>query len=588
MDLMKLPAAAAAGLLLVACGGSEIAAVEQPPAPEVDPPAPQFVVAADAAPSGPFAVADRDYDFGRMTVRDEQTGNSYETDIHGYIRYPLDTPGPFPVLLFQHGRHQTCETGIGQLPVFVGDDNCPNLAPVISPANSYRGYDYLSANLASHGYAVISVDTNDINDNDGSPASGDAGALARAELVLRHLDAFRTIAEQGGNGFDALKDQLDFSRVGLMGHSRGGEGVNKTAVLNAERAAPHALKAVFALAPTDYKQQVVAGVAFATLLPYCDGDVENLMGAFAYDAARYAQADDAAPKFQILAMGANHNYFNTVWTSDDWTIHGSGTDPHCGESAADNARDTPEGQRALGQFFMASFFRAFVGEEDTYRVYWSGRATVPASACPDGIAPCEDRYHLSIQPTASKRLLIDATPEDTALLRNALALPVRFDGFSEASVCTATGADGGGCATADPTFSTAAQLVLRWDAPAVYSTDLGALDARSFDTLSLRVGVAHGDTDNADGQDFSLALIDAAGVEAVVAASEHSPALFDPPGQAFDNRGAEKTTLNALRVPLAAFRGIDRSRLQRLELRFDRTPAGTLQLSDVMLQDNLP
>jgi hypothetical protein len=586
MNRMTRAAALAAAALLAACG--ESSTFTEATAPDTDAPVPEWVVAADAAPSGPFAVADEDYDFGRLTVRDEQTGNSYETDIHGYIRYPLDAEGPFPVLLFQHGRHQTCETGIGQFPVLVGDDNCPDLAPAVSPANSYRGYDYLSANLASHGYAVISIDANDINDNDGSPNSGDAGALARAELILRHLDAFRTINAQGGNGLDGLRGQLDFSRVGLMGHSRGGEGVSKTVGLNAQREAPHAIKAVFALAPTDYNAQQVSAVPFAALLPYCDGDVENLMGAFAYDNARYAQADDAAPKFQILAMGANHNYFNTVWTSDDWTIHGSAAETHCGESAAGNARDTPEGQRALGQFFMASFFRAFVGEEAAFQSYWTGRATVPASACPGGVAPCEQRYHLSIHPAASRRLLIDATPADTVLLRNALDLPVRVDGFSEAGSCIASGADGGGCPTADPTFSTAAQLVLRWDAAAIYSTELGALDARGFDTLSLRVGVAHGDADNGSGQDFSLALVDAAGAEAVVAASEHSLALFDPPGEAFDNRGAEKTTLNAVRVPLAAFRSIDRSRLQRLELRFDRTPAGTLQLTDLMLQDNLP
>jgi hypothetical protein len=233
MNRMTRAAALAAAALLAACG--ESSTFTEATAPDTDAPVPEWVVAADAAPSGPFAVADEDYDFGRLTVRDEQTGNSYETDIHGYIRYPLDAEGPFPVLLFQHGRHQTCETGIGQFPVLVGDDNCPDLAPAVSPANSYRGYDYLSANLASHGYAVISIDANDINDNDGSPNSGDAGALARAELILRHLDAFRTINAQGGNGLDGLRGQLDFSRVGLMGHSRGGEGVSKTVGLNAQR-----------------------------------------------------------------------------------------------------------------------------------------------------------------------------------------------------------------------------------------------------------------------------------------------------------------------------------------------------------------
>jgi hypothetical protein len=584
--MWKHAAIAALVMLLHACGSSGPSNASGSPTPEpVEVPA----IAPEPADTGPYTSSAEDYDFGRMTVSDEQSGASYETDIHGYIRVPQDAPGPFPVLLFQHGRHQTCETGIGQLPIPVGDDNCPDLAPIITPANSYLGYDYLAETMASHGYAVISIDTNDINDNDGSSSSGDAGALARGELILRHLDLFRDISRSGGHGFDALQGQLDFTRVGIMGHSRGGEGVDKAAMLNATRAEPHALRAVFALAPTDYNGQVVTHAAYATLLPYCDGDVENLMGAFVFDASRYADTDDTLPKFQILAMGANHNYFNTIWTSDDWTIHGSGNDPHCGQNAATNARDTPEGQRALGAFFIASFFRYFVGDEVSFGAYWTGRSAVPASACPDGVSPCDARYHLSVQPGAARRLLIDATPTATATLNNALGLSVRFEQFADFGVCTtAGGADGSGCAVSQPTFSTADQIYLQWTASAQYISELGALDARSYDTLSLRVGVSLGDDANHDGQDFRLVLSDTHGARVSVSAAEFSSALFYPPGDPFDSRGAAKTTLNAVRVPLSAFTGVDLGALQTIELVFDRSDAGTLQITDLMLQQLLP
>ncbi len=573
---MRYLLAACAALLCACDGGRAISGLSGRDAP--------VAVAPDAAPAGPWAAADEDYDFGRISLRDEVTGDTHESDIHGYIRYPQDAPGPFPVLLFQHGRHQTCETGIGQAPVFVGDDNCPELSPVLAPAASYRGYDYLAQNLASHGYAVISIDTNDVNDNDSGAGSGDTGALARATLILAHLDAFREISRSGGQGFDHLAGRLDFSRVGIMGHSRGGEGVSRTVTLNAEQDEPHQLQAVFALAPTDYMSQAVAGVTYATLLPYCDGDVEDLMGSFAYDNARYAIAGDPAAKFQILAMGANHNYFNTVWTSDDWEIHGSPTDSHCGQQAPDHARDTPEGQRALGQFFIASFFRHFVGGEAAFGAYWRGDAAVPDSACPGGQAPCAARYHLSVHPGAERRLLIDATPNDGALARNALGGAVRFEGFSDYGSCRTNGRPGEGCAVAEPTFAAAAQLYLRWQTEAVYRSELNGLDARGFEALSLRVGVSHGDTANAGGQDFDIVLIDADGLSQALPAASLGPALFDPPGGAFDARGSEKTTLNALRAPLAAFDRIDLRRLQALELRFGRVPAGSLQITDIMLQ----
>ncbi|MDD9204866.1 hypothetical protein PU560_00135, partial [Georgenia sp. 10Sc9-8] len=62
-----------------------------------------------------------------------------------------------------------------------------------------------------------------------------------------------------------------------------------------------------------------------TVLPYCDGDVEDLMGQHYYEDSRYA-ADDNVLRATGLIMGANHNYFNTFWTpglydfavSDDW------------------------------------------------------------------------------------------------------------------------------------------------------------------------------------------------------------------------------------------------------------------------------
>ncbi|MHA7833269.1 MAG: poly(ethylene terephthalate) hydrolase family protein [Algiphilus sp.] len=575
---------AASALLLAACGGSS------PSDPSVAAPKLFDGTAPDPSLSGPYKTMARDYDFGRITVRDEITDAQYETDVRGYIRHPDNSDGPWPVLLFLHGRHQTCETTIGQLPIPVPEDNCPNIV-IIESAMSFRGYDYIATALASHGYAVLSIDANDINDNDSSPGNGDTGALARAELVLKHLDSFRTISQEGGQGFDDLVGKLDFSRVGLMGHSRGGEGVNKTVALNAERDAPHALKAVFALAPTDYNTLTVAGVPFISLAPYCDGDVEDLMGNFAYDTARYAKPGDDTPKFQLLAMGANHNYFNTVWTSDDWTIHDpAGNDRHCGGNNPNNQRDTPEEQRALGLFFIASFFRAFVGGEPDYAAYWNGRAKVPDSACPDSSSPCDDRYLLSVHAPEKDRLAVDATLDDTSLSTNTLGGGVTLEGFSEFGTCATNGRPGEGCAAAEPTFNTAPQIFLSWDAPARLRSDLMGKDVSAYQMMSVRIGVSHGDMDNADGQDFRIELEDSSGATASVIASDYSDALFYPPGDDFESPGSRKTTLNAVDVPLTAFEGVDLQSLDSVSLIFDKTPAGTVQLTDLLFQrtQNLP
>ena len=472
---------------------------------------------------GDYAVAEEEYDFGRMTVYDNKNGDSYDTDIHGY--------------------------------------------------------------------AVISVDANDINDNDSGPSIGDTGGLARAMLVVRHLDEFRDINAAGGLGLDALMGKLDMSEIGIMGHSRGGEGVNQTVLYNRAQPEPHNITAVFSLAPTDYNTQTVSQVNFVALAGYCDGDVEDLMGNFAYDTSRYAVDNDPYPKFQLIPMGANHNYYNTVWTTDsrpdDWTILDSdGDDPWCGENAAGNGRDTPELQQAQWLFFIASFFRYFIGHESDFAAYWNGQTPVPGGICPDGQGPCDDRYLLSVHAPAADRLVIDDTLDPASLTTNNLGGSVWFDGFSSYGICQTNGRPGEGCDVATPTFNIAEQLFMAWDTSATYRSELLGLNATDYQVLSVRVGVSHGDADNESGQDFHVILEDRDGNRVEALASDYSDGLFYPPGRAFydSNHGSQKTTLNAVDIPLTAFEGVDFTNLNAVELAFDETPAGTVQITDLVMQ----
>lgn len=527
-----------------------------------------------------------DYDFGRLPVSDTVSGNTYETDIHGYTVYSPDAPKPMPVVLLLHGRHQTCETELGQAPVFLDDDSCPDLV-LVHPAYSYKGYEYLADNLASHGYFVMSIDANDINDNDGSPNNGDAGANARAQLIQAHLDAFRNInngeaSPDSSVDYSALNDALDMSRIGTMGHSRGGDGVSRFIAYNREQAEPHNVVATFALAPTDYNQEFVDGATFATLLPYCDGDVEDVQGAFIYDDSRNLDPDDPTAKFQIVTMGSNHNYFNTVWTSDDWTItDSSGTDSFCGTNSGTDQRDSPEEQRALGLFFMASFFRYFVGQEADFAHYWNGTATVPDFACPGGVGPCEDRHHLSIHSAAADRLIINDFSDASRLSENNLGGAVSADSLNRYEPCDPD-RDGVGCPSAT-TFSITPQLALAWDTDAKLINSFDALDASAYDLISLRVAVSTTNTDKSEPQDFQLLLADASGASEAFNLSDFNASLYHPPGDPESSSGSQKTLLNMVEVPLSAFTGVDLSQLQEVTLLFNQRAAGELQIADLQL-----
>ena len=68
-----------------------------------------------------------------------------------------------------------------------------------TPIPSYKGYDYVSEVLASHGYVVVSVSANGVNAVDNFVF--DLGALARAELMQKHLDILNTFNTTGGAPF---------------------------------------------------------------------------------------------------------------------------------------------------------------------------------------------------------------------------------------------------------------------------------------------------------------------------------------------------------------------------------------------------
>src|SRR5262249_37469718 len=158
----------------------------------------------------------------------------------------------------------------------------------------------------SQGYVVVSIGTNGINARDNS--SFDAGALARAQLMERTFGILDDLNRDGvisprpadptHPGADLFTGSsspfgtryvgaLNLQNIGIMGHSRGGEGVVRSYNLNRSLGSPYGITAVFALAPIDFTNSTINNVPFAVLLPYNDGDVSNLEGVHFFDDSRY-------------------------------------------------------------------------------------------------------------------------------------------------------------------------------------------------------------------------------------------------------------------------------------------------------------
>ena len=584
----------------------------------------------DPLAPGPFGYKKVEYYAGNLMITippaNGALSQTFPQPLEGSIIYP-DTPGPWKVLLFLHGRHSTCIVAAGgesSPPITSPDVTCrdtdnPDGTENTTNIRSYQGYDYLSTNLASHGYVVMSVSANTVVSFDNT-FSYDAGANARSQIIAASLDLlyrwnngtgpvvpgddYHTVGEK-------LTGKMEMQRVGLMGHSRGGEGVTDYIRFNRQRPSGriYNVQAVMSLAPIDSQKQVPIGTNFGVVLPACDGDVSTLAGANAYERSKYpSTGTDAFAKVQWYVQGANHNYFNTTWTGDDGASYsgtGTGADLACGEDKPNSIRLYPSDQRKVGLGLMAGFLRNYLGMERQFEPLMTGAAPPAASFCPllRGVA-CGELFKTSyVAPAATRQDVI--RPEASFPLEvNAAGGELSATGFATYDWCNedrdqirgaqikACPPNGVGTSTASTNRSFGRQLTLAWDGPATLRAQLvgGARNAARFGTLSLRAAVNFADPRNpaTDGtnpasakQDFDVVLTDRAGKSATVRAAEFGTALQPSVGSS-----RRHVVLNGLRIPLSEFAGVDLADLDAIELRFGAaTPAGSIQLADVAFQE---
>lgn len=304
--------------------------------------------APDPGTPGPYDVVTSDYDWDPVKL----PGMAEPIEMVGHVVEPApgEDTGPRPLVLFLHGRHSVCYNPTD--PDNFGGDGWPCEAP-LEEIPSHLGYDYIQQVLASQGYATVSVRVNGINAQDWRLADG--GADARAAIVQEHLGGWVDLA---------ATHQVDLDQVILVGHSRGGEGVDRASI-QIRTSAPYRIAGQVLLAPTDFAWHTAPYVPTVTVLPYCDGDVYDLQGQRFTDVARDLAVDDTSLKSSVMVLGANHNFFNTEWTpatavAPSWDDWGGERDETCGRRHP--GRLLPREQRAVGTAYVAGAVHLFTGE----------------------------------------------------------------------------------------------------------------------------------------------------------------------------------------------------------------------------------
>lgn len=190
--------------------------------------------------------------------------------------------------------------GLGRVPLVVMAHG--NHDPAVP---NYLGYEFFQAFLARMGIIAVSVDCNAQNGMGYSITIIER----RADLII---GAIALVQQLDANPTSVLNGHVDFSRVGLMGHSQGGEAV--VLVPEVIGLAGVTIRSVLALAPTEggATKKTPAGYAFMTILPAADGDVWPNDGAIYYD-----RATPAPFKSQLFVHRTNHQFYNRNWLDDD-------------------------------------------------------------------------------------------------------------------------------------------------------------------------------------------------------------------------------------------------------------------------------
>jgi hypothetical protein len=208
--------------------------------------------------------------------------------------------------------------------------NLPIVAAGMDDREDYKGYDYLQKALAELKQPIVSISF-----SHAFPNMVGAYVELRSELLL---EAMRVVIDQAGKA-GGLLENVDFTKAGLFGHSRGGEAVVRAYDAQKVKQVPNLrFRAVCSLAPTDFRgssnahKLAIPAEADGNYLVFygnLDGDVHGQRTAGVIDrgGTGYRLYDrSAGHKAMITVRNAIHDFFNRKWPeSVEWPAGVPGT-----------------------------------------------------------------------------------------------------------------------------------------------------------------------------------------------------------------------------------------------------------------------
>lgn len=497
-----------------------------------------------------------DYTEGSFTVTGDD-GISRTVPLTARVKFPADSPGA---------------TMPGQISVV--KPSYPATIIVHGNGHDYRSYNYLLDHWARNGFIAVSISLN----------TGQT-ATDRARVLFQHIEKLKT---KFGAKFE--------NNIGIMGHSRGGEGVATVPRLNQQQGLGYHFNAVISLAPTNkfVNEHIIPpwSTPYYVIYGSLDMDVTgewdgpNLLPLRNCGFALYDKAE-GEKKAMLFVYGATHDRFLTPPSDPDLDYDWL---------SADDKLNVISGtaHQVIATAYMTAYFRQQLLNDMQFEGMFTGEWVPPSVATADGGKArlcCQYRSKPGIRKTVDE---FEGVHTNTSWQTSTIGGKV-----SQAGLLTDPIEDE--LYEADTIYSPheTSGFVIRWNNSGdrleftMGPNPADFLNVSGFDTLSFRVTQKYDPTGtinpfNAD-QDFYVLLRDLAGKERMVRVSKFGHIPY-PHVRDLGRYGhiVVKSALCTIRIPLHAFtiecagaQRVDLTQVTKLAFVYQFISTGEIEIDDI-------
>ncbi|AIS62042.1 alpha/beta hydrolase [Listeria ivanovii] len=476
----------------------------------------------------------------------------------GVLTFPKNQKN-VPLVVIIHGRH-----------------NISDMENIPEEENYYKGFTYLAQNLSRQGYAVISIDVNAEHNEKNTDDAKDYGNSENFERLITIYKEHIKGLTKAVNGDTAIygsniTNKINLSDVTLLGHSRGGQGIDFLAT-DLQKSGDDSIKGLISLTPSkNLKDAPYTDVPHGFVIAEYDLDVSNLEGQVSFDELK-ANKNRKSFANNVFLRGGNHYYF-----SRKLDLGMSQNIP------TDNILKKNTIDRKQHEMFITKYTTEFLDViHNKIKPTNNFNASKIAPASMYGMKVMSSMYVSNSKTifSANKKTKISTSDAKAQYVVESVNENDNTARFFKHPIESEFNTNG-------PNLNL---LNLKWTKKDGYATiQMNDTNFNEFSTI--RFSIAQDSTDKinqAKDQGMTIVFEDNKGKEAKIVMDNKTPALNYLYGVEFKLSETSEwlgyTPLTDLRIPLDLIKGIDMNKIESISFLFNQTDQGSIMLQDIVLQ----